>query len=266
LSATPSTGSDFTGWTGAGCSGTGDCVVTMDAARSVTATFTLETRSLDVSKSGTGGGVLTSSPAAIDCGVTCSANLDYGTLVTVTATPNTGSIFTGWSGDCTGTGDCVLTMDASHTATAIFTSIVHKPDELIGTSTNVSKMVGGNIYNATGTGQSKGGKGHLGAKKTFYVLVQNDGNATDTFVIVGSKNAKGFSVKYFVGTTDVTKQVTAGTYEFQNLAPGASQTMKIVVKVKSTATVGAVQKLTVKATAKTTAILDVVKAKVKAIR
>jgi hypothetical protein len=42
--------------------------------------------------------------------------------------------------------------------------------------------------------------------------------------------------------------------------------MKIVVKVQSTATVGAIQKLTVKATAKTNAILDVVKAKVKAIR
>ena len=30
----------FEGWTGEGCSGTGDCVVTMDAARNVTAAFT----------------------------------------------------------------------------------------------------------------------------------------------------------------------------------------------------------------------------------
>lgn len=33
--------SDFTGWSGGGCSGTGDCTVTMDQARSITATFML---------------------------------------------------------------------------------------------------------------------------------------------------------------------------------------------------------------------------------
>ncbi|MBK7975354.1 MAG: hypothetical protein IPK07_19405 [Deltaproteobacteria bacterium] len=39
LSATPAPGSTFTGWSGAGCSGTGTCVVTMDAAQAVTAMF-----------------------------------------------------------------------------------------------------------------------------------------------------------------------------------------------------------------------------------
>lgn len=39
LTASPTGGSSFTGWTGTGCSGTGSCVVTMDAAKSVTATF-----------------------------------------------------------------------------------------------------------------------------------------------------------------------------------------------------------------------------------
>jgi beta-lactam-binding protein with PASTA domain len=38
LAASPASGSSFTGWTGA-CSGTGTCTVTMDAAKSVTATF-----------------------------------------------------------------------------------------------------------------------------------------------------------------------------------------------------------------------------------
>ena len=41
LTATATAGSVFTGWTGAGCTGTGPCVVTMDAAKSVTATFAL---------------------------------------------------------------------------------------------------------------------------------------------------------------------------------------------------------------------------------
>ena len=39
LTAVAATGSDFSGWSGEGCSGTGTCQVTMDAARSVTATF-----------------------------------------------------------------------------------------------------------------------------------------------------------------------------------------------------------------------------------
>ena len=41
LTAAANAGSAFTGWSGAGCSGTGTCVVTMSAAQAVTATFDL---------------------------------------------------------------------------------------------------------------------------------------------------------------------------------------------------------------------------------
>lgn len=44
LTATPAAGSTFTGWSGSGCTGTGSCVVTMDAAKAVTATFNLSAR------------------------------------------------------------------------------------------------------------------------------------------------------------------------------------------------------------------------------
>ncbi|MCX6047702.1 MAG: choice-of-anchor D domain-containing protein, partial [Chloroflexi bacterium] len=44
-----------------------------------------------------------------------------GTVVTVTATPATGSTFTGWSGTCSGTGLCAVTMDANQGVTANFT-------------------------------------------------------------------------------------------------------------------------------------------------
>jgi len=42
LSAAPSAGSFFAAWSGAGCAGTGDCVVTADADVNVTATFSLQ--------------------------------------------------------------------------------------------------------------------------------------------------------------------------------------------------------------------------------
>jgi hypothetical protein len=119
LTATPATGSVFGGWGGA-CTGTGSCVVTMDQARSVTANFEVGTFVLTVSKAGTGAGIVTSSPAGINCGSDCSESYTYNTSVTLTATPTMGSKFTGWSGGCTGTGSCVVTMDQARSVTATF--------------------------------------------------------------------------------------------------------------------------------------------------
>ncbi len=52
-----------------------------------------------VTTTGTGNGVVTSQPAGIDCGVVCSGSFDENTVVTLTATPASGSVFDGWSGD-----------------------------------------------------------------------------------------------------------------------------------------------------------------------
>ncbi len=119
LSATPAAGSVFTGWSGA-CTGTASCVVTMSAAQSVTATFTLQTFNLTLTKAGAGSGTVTSSPAGVNCGTTCSASFNNGTSVTLTATAAAGSTFAGWSGACTGTGSCVVTMTSAQSVTATF--------------------------------------------------------------------------------------------------------------------------------------------------
>jgi photosystem II stability/assembly factor-like uncharacterized protein/preprotein translocase subunit YajC len=121
LTATPASGSTFTGWSGV-CSGTGTCTVTMNAATSVTATFSLQVGSytLTVVKSGTGSGTVTSSPSGIDCGSDCSESYDQGTSVTLTAAPAAGSTFGGWSGACSGTGTCAVTMNAAKSVTATF--------------------------------------------------------------------------------------------------------------------------------------------------
>ena len=75
---------------------------------------------LSVSTAGEGSGTVTSDPAGIDCGEDCSEGYEEGTAVTLTATPDDGSTFDGWSGDCTGTGPCEVTMDAPHDVTATF--------------------------------------------------------------------------------------------------------------------------------------------------
>jgi hypothetical protein len=119
LTAAADPGSTFTGWSGA-CAGTGSCIITMHSPQSVTATFTRDAFPLTVTKTGTGSGLITSSPLAIYCGATCGAILDEGTLVTLTATPDAGSTFTGWTGACSGTGSCIVTMDNAKSVGASF--------------------------------------------------------------------------------------------------------------------------------------------------
>ena len=120
LTAASAVGSTFSGWSGGGCSGTGTCVVTMNSAKTVSATFTLNTYALTVSKVGAGSGTVTSSPAGITCGADCGENYSSGTTVTLTAAPQAGSSFAGWSGACTGTGTCTVTMSAARSVTASF--------------------------------------------------------------------------------------------------------------------------------------------------
>jgi PASTA domain/Divergent InlB B-repeat domain len=120
LTGTPSVGSSFSGWSGA-CSGTGTCTVSLTQARSVTATFALRTETLSVSKSGSGFGTVSSSPAGVSCGSTCSHAFNYGTSVTLTASPAGGSLFGGWSGACSGTGTCIVTMGQAASVAAKFT-------------------------------------------------------------------------------------------------------------------------------------------------
>ncbi len=80
------------------------------------------TYTLTVSKAGTGNGTVTSSPAGISCGSDCSESYTSGTSVTLTASAASGSTFTGWSGVCSGTSTCTVSMSAAKTVTATFNS------------------------------------------------------------------------------------------------------------------------------------------------
>jgi putative hemolysin len=76
---------------------------------------------LTVAKAGTGSGKITSNLPGIDCGSVCFSAYDSGTPVTLTAQPDSGSTFAGWSGGgCSGTGDCVVTVGDNVTVTATF--------------------------------------------------------------------------------------------------------------------------------------------------
>jgi hypothetical protein len=123
LTASPAGGSSFAGWAGGPCFGdvTTTCTFTMSpTVGTVFATFNV-THNLTVGRIGNGSGSVTSNPVGINCPATsCSQPFDDGTDVVLTATPYPGSRFAGWSGGCTGSGPCELTLGQDTTVTATF--------------------------------------------------------------------------------------------------------------------------------------------------
>ena len=75
---------------------------------------------LSVTRTGSGSGTVTSSPAGISCGVDCSQSYAANTSVSLTATAGPGSSFAGWSGACSGTGPCTVTMTEGQSVSAAF--------------------------------------------------------------------------------------------------------------------------------------------------
>ena len=122
LTATPATGRIFSGW-GGDCSGNArTCTLSMQQARTVTASFnTPPASSFVLAVAVTGNGDVRSQPAGIDCGSTCSAPFAANTSVVLSATPAAGQVFSGWGGACTGAGvSCTVTMSQARSVSAVF--------------------------------------------------------------------------------------------------------------------------------------------------
>ncbi len=108
------------------------------ASHTISASFTTNTYNLSVTKAGTGAGTITSSPAGISCGSSCSYAYNSGTAVTLTAAPDASSTFAGWSGACTGTGTCSVTMSAAKSVTATFSIKTNTITASAGTGGSIS--------------------------------------------------------------------------------------------------------------------------------
>lgn len=123
-------------WTGGTCAGTTavSCTVTPTATTPYTvagtnlggtgapasASVTVTPLSFSLTVTPTGSGTVTSNPAGINCGATCSASFTSGSSVTLSAAPAPGSMFTSWGGACTGAASCVVSMSAARNVTAAF--------------------------------------------------------------------------------------------------------------------------------------------------
>jgi uncharacterized repeat protein (TIGR02543 family) len=152
----------------------------------------------------TGEGEITTTDNTINCGETCQADYEVDSTVTLTATPATGSTFTGWSGDCTGTSaTTTVTMDAAKSCAATFV------------------QASGDSLKVTKTGNGRGTtKAKIKGEKDWTILCKSDCQqasydyAPDSEVILKASPEKGFTFNGWTGDctgTDKSITVTIAT-------------------------------------------------------
>lgn len=112
LFATPSSGYQFNGWSGDLSGRQNPISITMDSDKEVVANF-IETAAYTLTTSVSGNGSVSVSPLGESYG--------EGTVVTLTAVPDSEHQFYGWSGDATGSDDQIsITMNSDISITATF--------------------------------------------------------------------------------------------------------------------------------------------------
>ena len=117
MTAIPDSGHLFSGWLGDVLGAENPINVTMDATKSVVASFTeIPPTQFALNVSSIGSGTVTASPAGL--------LFEEGTVVTLTAAAAAGFQFTGWSGDITTTDNpSTITMDGNKNVIATFEAV-----------------------------------------------------------------------------------------------------------------------------------------------
>jgi DNA-binding beta-propeller fold protein YncE len=98
---------------------------------------------LSVISAGNGSGTVTSNPAGVNCPTSCSASFPTGSSVTLTASSDSGYVFSGWSGPCSGTSACGITMNGAEFVTATFNTPPPPDFSLTPASTTLTVQSGG---------------------------------------------------------------------------------------------------------------------------
>ncbi|MBN1927291.1 MAG: DUF3494 domain-containing protein [Prolixibacteraceae bacterium] len=169
VTATPNTGYTFSGWSGDATGSTNPLSVTMNSDKNIVANFTLipiVTYTLNITANN---GVVVKNPNL--------ANYNSGATVQLTATPNTGYEFSGWSGDANGsTNPLTVTMNSNKNITANFTLIPADTYTL-----NVTANNGTVVKNPNQVNYNQGASVQLTASpNTGYEFLSWGGDATGT--------------------------------------------------------------------------------------
>jgi hypothetical protein len=170
--------------------------------QTIAATFAATTYTLSTSTSGTGAGTVTANPS----GATFSA----GTVVTLTATPNANSTFSGWSGACSGTSaTCQVTMNSNLSAAASFAA------KTVTYTITASAGTGGTISPSGSTSVNAGGS-------QTYMISANSGYTISGVSVNGSSVGAVSSYAFNNVTSNQTIVVTfaANTYTLSTSTSG----------------------------------------------
>jgi Domain of unknown function DUF11 len=123
---------------------------------------------------------------------------------------------------------------------------LRQPDGQIRTT---GSFIGNNVYNQTGSRQTRAASANQGGTVVFTIRIANDGAfANNGVTLDGSGSQAGMSATFKRGTTDITAQVVAGTYSIGALAPGASVDITLSVHVGNSVPNGTVKSWLVAAT------------------
>jgi predicted extracellular nuclease len=158
---------------------------------------------LTVAVSGNGSGTITGT--GINCAGDCSETYVFNSMVTLTATPSTGSTFTSWSGACTGNGGCSVTMDVAKSVTATFTL---------------------NIYTATASAGANGSIApasqsvNHGATTTFTVTPDAGYTASVSGTCGGSLSGTTFTTAAVTADCSVAATFTLNSYSVTSSSGG----------------------------------------------
>jgi alpha-tubulin suppressor-like RCC1 family protein len=180
--------------------------------------------------------VRTRSPEVPDCTHTLPEML-LGESVTFTCT------HTATAGDVPRAVNVVYTRtdDGAAAVSAVVRTAVAavriRPDALIRLGNGA--LAGNDVYNATGTGQTRTTTVRANGTATFTVRAQNDGNTSQVFEVAGRGGTNRYTVTYRRGATNVTAAVVAGTYATPSLARGARQDLTVTIRARAGAPVGA---------------------------
>ena len=119
-----------------------------------------------------------------------------------------------------------------------YTVVAARPDGRIRRGTG--PVVGNDIYNTTGDGQTRTGTAARGQAVTYYVTAQNDAPVAERLRLQGQPSKPNFTVVYRdPAGANITTAVTAGTYRTPILATNGTYQIKIVVTVGNAAPAGA---------------------------
>ncbi|HEY2542182.1 MAG TPA: hypothetical protein VGH92_03940 [Gaiellaceae bacterium] len=218
MTETPDAGNLFNGWGGA-CSGTGvSCAVYLQSDESVGASFVaVASKTLTVTV--TGNGSVTGGGINCGTGATCSAPEPANASVTLTATPLSGYVLTGWSGGCTGTQPtCTVQISNATSVGATFAPVV-----------TLSVTVSGNGYVTGGGIGCDGGQTCTASEtpSTTITLTASPANAGGSVFWSGCTSTAGVFCTVTIGTT--VQSVTA-TFSGGTAPPPSTVSANVTVK------------------------------------